>query len=270
LWRILCSVAIFCVTVVLLMVFFEERFIFFPQPYDGSPEWRPMGIEYEDVTFSAADGTRLHGWYFPHRSPRAAVLHCHGNGGNITGRIEVARRLHQLGASVLLFDYRGYGRSEGRPTEAGVAQDARAARALLAERAGLEETEIVVLGRSLGGAVAVELAARDGARGLILESSFTELADIAAIHYPFLPVRLLLRNRFDALKKLPDYHGELLQVHGTADRLVPLEFGRKLFEASGQIEGEGKTFFLFNGGDHNELPPPAYYEEMDRFFERLP
>jgi fermentation-respiration switch protein FrsA (DUF1100 family) len=255
---------------VLLMIFFEARFIFFPTAYDGGEAWHPLGIEYQDVDFHAADGTRLHGWYFPHPTPRAVVLFAHGNAGNIAGRTEVARRLHRLGASLLLFDYRGYGRSEGSPHEAGLMQDARAARAQLAKLAGVEEAEIVLMGRSLGGAVVVELAARDGARGLILESTFTNLPDMSAIHYPWLPVRLLLRNRFDSLEKMPDYHGPLLQSHGNADRVVPLGLGRQLFEAGPQVEGEGKEFFLIQGGDHNDFPPPAYYEQLDRFLGKLP
>ena len=172
----------FCAALVLLMVFLEERFIFFPTPYDGSAAWHPQGVDYQDVEFHAADGTRLHGWYLPHPAPRAVVLHCHGNAGNIAGRINMAKQLHALGLSVLLFDYRGYGRSEGSPNEMGVLQDARAARALLAQLAGVTESDVVLMGRSLGGAVAVDLAAHDGARGLILESTFTNLADAAAVH----------------------------------------------------------------------------------------
>ncbi len=268
--RIVILLLFFCAALVLLMVFLEERFIFFPTPYDGSAAWHPQGVDYQDVEFHAADGTRLHGWYLPHPAPRAVVLHCHGNAGNIAGRINMAKQLHALGLSVLLFDYRGYGRSEGSPNEMGVLQDARAARARLAQLAGVTESDVVLMGRSLGGAVAVDLAAHDGARGLILESTFTNLADAAAVHYRWLPVRLLLRSRFDSLAKMPAYQGPLFQSHGNADRVVPLDLGRRLYEASEQVEGRGKHFYLIKGGDHNEFPPHAYYEQLDQFIDSLP
>lgn len=258
------------IVVVLLMVFFEERFIFIPRTYDGSDAWQPPGGDYLDVAFRSVDGTELHAWYFQHPAPRVHVLYCHGNAGNITGRIEIARQMFRLGASVFLFDYRGYGRSEGSPTEAGILQDARAARQEFARLAEIPTAEIVLVGRSLGGAVAVDLAAREGARGLILESTFTDLPAVASVHYPFLPVRWLLRTRLDSIAKILDYSGPVLQFHGTADRIIPVEIGKQLFAVVPGIEGKDKELFLWEGGDHNEQPPPEYYEVMDRFFDRLP
>jgi fermentation-respiration switch protein FrsA (DUF1100 family) len=269
-WPVTRLLVFILIGVALLMVFFEERFIFIPRPYDGSDAWRPPGGDYVDVHFQAADGTNLHGWYFQHPAPRAHVLHCHGNAGNITGRLEIARQLVRLGASVFLFDYRGYGRSEGSPTEWGVLEDARAARKEFSRRAGAGEAEIVLLGRSLGGGVAVDLAARDGARGLILESTFTDLPEVASLHYPFLPAKWLLRTRLDSLSKIRHYLGHVLQFHGTDDRIVPLEMGKRLFAAVPGREGVQKEFFLWDGGDHNQHPPPEYYEAMGRFFDRLP
>jgi len=255
---------------VLLMVFFEERFIFVPRPYDGGDAWQPPGGDYVDVAFRSVDGTELHAWYFQHPSPRVHLLHCHGNAGNITGRLEIARQLFRLGASVFLFDYRGYGRSKGSPDEAGILQDAQSARKEFARVAGIPTADIVLLGRSLGGAVAVDLAAREGSRGLILESTFTDLPAVASVHYPFLPVRWLLRTRLDSLTKIADYSGPVLQFHGTADRIVPVEIGKQLFAAVPGTEGTDKELFLWEGGGHNEQPPPEYYEVMDRFFDRLP
>ena len=158
----------------------------------------------------------------------------------------------------------------GSPTEKGVLEDARAARREFARRADVDEEEIVLLGRSLGGGVAVDLAARDGARGLILESTFTDLPDVASARFPFFPVRLLLRTQFDSINKISDYQGPLLQFHGTDDQIVPRELGQRLFAAANGKEGEQKILFVWQGGDHNEVPPKEYYQIMRQFIERLP
>lgn len=266
LWRYLRPVLIVYLIIVLIFMFCENWLIYFPSRYpDG--DWQPRGFPCEDAWFTAADGTELHGWYAPHEHPRAVVLYCHGNGGNVAHWADYLYNLHsQAGVSVLLFDYRGYGRSAGRPSEAGLLLDARAARQWLAERAGIPEKEIVLLGRSLGGGVAVDLAAADGARALVLESTFTSLPDVGAYHYPLLPVRLLMRNRFDSIHKIANYHGPLLQSHGTADTIVPYKIGRRLFEAA----NEPKQFFPIQESDHNVLPPRGYYKALVEFLEGLP
>ena len=215
--------------------------------------WAPRGIAVEDAWFTAADGTKIHGWYVPHAQPRAVVLFCHGNAGNITHRADVIRELHdRVGARVLVFDYRGYGKSEGKPDEPGVLADARAARTWLAQKAGVAEKRIVLMGESLGGAVAVDLAA-DGARALILENTFSSMPDVAAHHYPWLPVRLLMRTRFNSAAKIRSYHGPLFQSHGDRDSIVPLKFAKRLFDAA----NEPKHFLLVKGADHNDRPPAA-------------
>jgi fermentation-respiration switch protein FrsA (DUF1100 family) len=163
----------------------------------------------------------------------------------------------------LLFDYRGYGRSSGKPSEAGILDDARAARLWLANRAGMPEGQIVLVGHSLGGGVAVDLAAKDGARGLILESTFTSLPDAAESH---VPVRELMSMQFDSLAKIPSYRGPLLQMHGDADRVVPFALGRKLFAAA----NEPKKFVAIAGGDHSDPPPLEYEQALDRFLDSLP
>ena len=152
-----------------------------------------------------------------------------------------------MGAAVLVFDYRGYGKSEGKPDEPGVLADARAARTWLAEKAGVAENRIVLMGESLGGAVAVDLAA-DGARALILENTFSSMPDVAAYHYPWLPVRLLMRTQFNSVAKIRSYHGPLYQSHGDRDSIVPLQLARRLFDAA----NEPKRFLLVEGADHND------------------
>ena len=259
-WPLICYLA-----VMVLMMIFEETFIFFPMRYPEG-DWDPPGLEFEDAWFEAADGTRIHGWYVPHERPAAAVLFCHGNAGNLSHRSDTLERLHgQVGASVLIFDYRGYGRSDGKPDESGVLADARAARAWLARREGIAETAVVLMGRSLGGAVAVDLAAADGARALVLESTFSSMPDVAAYHYPWLPVRRMMRSRFDSAGKIANYHGPLLQSHGDGDRIVPYEFGLRLFE----VANEPKRFIPLSGFSHNVPQPPAYYETLREFLEEL-
>ena len=264
--RLIVGLVIACLLIVVLFMIFEESMIFFPMRYpDG--DWQPDGLAFEDAWFQAADGTRLHGWYVAHDNPRAVALFCHGNAGNITHRADMLQVLRDyVGVSVLIFDYRGYGRSKGKPNEPGVLADARAARAWLAKRAGIPEQEIVMMGRSLGGAVAVDLAAKDGARALVLESTFTSIPDLGAHLYPWLPVRLLVRTQLNAAEQIGGYHGPLLQSHGDADTIVPYRFGRRLFDAANQP----KRFVTIPGRDHNDPQNRQYYEALINFLDGLP
>jgi len=258
--------AVAYLVVVGVAMFLEESLIFFPSRYPEG-DWSPAGIPIEDAWFEAPDGTKLHGWYVPRKDAKATVLFSHGNGGNITHRIDLLRALHkQVGVSVLMFDYRGYGRSGGKPNEAGILADARAARAWLAKREGIAEHDIVMMGESLGGAVAVDLAARDGARGLVLQSTFSSLPDVAACHYAWLPVRWAMRTRLDSCSKIGDYHGPLLQSHGDADTIVPFACGRRLFDAA----NEPKQFVVIRDRDHNDPLPGDYFDALAAFLARLP
>ena len=240
------------------MATFENSMIFQPARYPEG-NWQPADLKFEDAWFASADGTRLNGWYVPHEQPRATVLYCHGNGGNVACWADAARTLHdRVGVSVMLFDYRGYGRSEGQPSEAGVLADARAARAWLAKREGIAERQIVLMGRSLGGGVAVDLAATDGARALVLESTFTSTPNVAQTMFPLLPARLLMQTSFNSVKKIANYHGPLLESHGTADRLIPYSIGCRLFDAANQP----KQFVPIPGGDHNDPQSEEYYRAV--------
>lgn len=263
-WRCARLAAIIYLLALLAAMFFEERLIFHPdrQPWET---WNLPGVE--RARFSAADGTRLHGWYFHHPQPRACVLFACGNAGNISYRAERFRHLcdaHRL--SLFAFDYRGYGLSEGQPNEAGILLDARAARAWLADRAGIAESEIVLMGESLGGGVMVDLASRDGARGLILERTYTSLPDVAAYFYPCLPVRLLMRNRLDSLAKIGGYRGPLVHCHGDTDEIIPFEMGRRLFAAA----NDPKRFVPLAGVGHNDPLPDEWDQAVYEFVERLP
>ena len=265
-WRLLRVLTCIYLLLLLSMRWFENSLIF-PAPRYPRGDWEPVGAEIEDISFRSSDGTRLHGWYVHHPSPRNYLLYCHGNGENVAYSAELLRLLHdELNLAVFAFDYRGYGRSQGSADEAGVLLDGRAAQAWLAQRAGLELDEVVLMGRSLGGAVAVDLAAANGARGLVLESTFSSMPDVAARLFWWAPVRLIMRTQFNSLDRIQQYRGPLLQSHGTRDELIPMKLGQRLFAAApGQ-----KRFFEIPGADHNDPQSREYYSALDQFLEQLP
>ncbi|HEV3440771.1 MAG TPA: alpha/beta hydrolase [Gemmata sp.] len=244
------------------LIAIEQSLVFWPVTYPKGDWILEPGVE--DAWFKSADDTQLHGWYAEVKQPRAVVLYAHGNAGNITDVRPYLRLFRdRLNVSILVFDYRGYGKSSGSPTEVGIIDDARAARLWLAKRVGIPEIDIVLVGHSLGGGVVVDLAARDGARGLVLENTFTSLPDAAVTHVPLRP---LMQMQFDSLTKLPNYRGPLLQTHGDADRVIPFAIGCKLFDAA----NEPKRFVPIHGGDHNDPPSPDYVKALDRFLDSLP
>jgi uncharacterized protein len=239
----------------------EDRIVY--QPSAEAESWNPQGLVKEDVEFQAADGVKLHGWYCPVANPRGVVLYAHGNGGNIATRASFYRLLtERLGVTVMAFDYRGYGKSEGEPSEEGLLLDARAARKVLAEKAGVPEQEIVLYGQSLGGGVMVDLAAADGAKGLILESTFTSLSAVANHKYPL--TGGLLQNKFDSLAKIGAYQGPTLIVHGEEDRLVPIKQAKQLYAAA----NEPKWLLTIPEAGHNWKPTFQYVSALEEFFKR--
>jgi Hydrolases of the alpha/beta superfamily len=244
----------------------DEFLALFPAKYPQG-NWQPAESIFEDCWFRSADGLRLHGWLLHRDRPSHVMLLVHGNAGNLTHRAQFAQQLSErYSASVLTFDYRGYGRSEGTPTIPGLLADARAARTLLAERAQMSPQEIILIGESLGGAIAVDLAANDGARAMILQSTFSSLKEVAAIHYPAILVDTLVANRLDSATKIKQYRGPVFQVHGDADRTIPIALGRKLFEAA----NEPKVFVSIPGHDHNDPLPDFAFQSLDEFINRLP
>jgi uncharacterized protein len=245
---------------------FETANVFLPVKYPQG-DWDAAAHGAEDAWFSAADGTRLHGWHLPHADPAAVVLFAHGNAGNVSLQAESLRTLHdEHHLSVMTFDYRGYGRSAGHPDEAGILQDARAARAWLAQREQLPESEIVLLGHSLGGGVMIDLAANDGARGLVVASTFTSLPDVASAHAPFVPARWLMRNRLESIEKIGNYRGPLLIIHGDADEVIPYEQGLSLYQAA----NEPKAFVTKPGARHNDPMSHKERRALDAFLASLP
>jgi hypothetical protein len=255
-------IAYLCIVLTMLLL---ESWLVYPAPPIEVGDWNPVGLNHEDVWFESADGTKLHGWFVPHPQPKRVILYCHGNGEHIGFNADLAARLRDsLSASVFLFDYRGYGRSDGRPSEAGCIADGLAAQTWLAGRAGVGPSDVVLMGRSLGGAVAVAVAAEQGARALILENSFPTMPEIAAVHFPWLPVRWAMRNRYDSLSRISRYSGPLVQSHGLADNLIPIDLARRLFEAA---DGRTKKWIEFPDLGHNSPWPTQYYNDLAAFLD---
>jgi fermentation-respiration switch protein FrsA (DUF1100 family) len=225
---------------------FEDRFVFFPtRELVTTPA--AVGLAFEDVRFGP-DG-RLHGWFVPGTGP-TTLLWLHGNAGNISYRVELLRRIRDgLGVSVFIFDYQGYGRSAGRPSERATYQDARAALAYLRSRGDLDERRIVYYGKSLGAAIATELAVEEPPYRLVVQSGFTSILDMARLHYPFLPLGGLLRTRYPSLERIGQVRVPVLVVHGDRDDVAPLAHGRRLYEAA----AEPKRFLVVEGAGHNDV-----------------
>lgn len=241
----------------------QSRQVYFPERelHTSPAAW---GMPYEDVFLRTEDGVRLHGWFVPARAPaRATLLFLHGNAGNISHRLDSIRLFRALGLSVLIIDYRGYGRSEGRPDEVGTYRDAEAAWRHLRFERGVPAQEIVIFGRSLGAAVAARLAAGEQPGAVILESAFTSAPELGAELLPWLPVRLLLRFDYDTRAAVREIRSPLLLAHSPADEIVPFRHGRALFEAA----REPKRFLEMRGG-HNDgflRSEPEYSAAIDAF-----
>jgi fermentation-respiration switch protein FrsA (DUF1100 family) len=243
----------------------ENQLIFNPARYPEGNWTLPRDVE--NASFVSLDGTKIHGWLWTHPDPRAVILFAHGNAQNLTdwaNTMSVYR--DRLKSTILIFDYRGYGCSEGSPSEAGILMDARAARNWLSRKTGATANEIVLMGQSLGGAVMVDVAAKDGARGLIVDRSFDSLPSVAAYHYPFLPVGWLMRTRLNAAAVIREYRGPLLVVHGEHDDIVPARCGRALFDAA----NEPKKLLMDPRLGHNDFPNEEVLAALEAFVADLP
>ena len=242
-----------------------SSFIYYPDPH-----WiitpAELGLEAEEVLLSPESGIRLHAWFFPHLRPLATLLFCHGNAGNVSHRLENVYHLLRSGFQVLLFDYRGYGHSSGEPSEAGLYRDGAAAWAHLAKREDTAGAPRIIFGRSLGGAVAVELATRVQADGLVVESTFTSIRTLARLVFPLplpeLPVK------YDSLSKVARITMPLLAIHGQRDELIPYADGQLLFEAA----PEPKAWYPIPGAGHNDtyvVGGQAYFQRLAAFANEL-
>jgi len=253
------------VGVALVLMLLENWLLFHPA---AAKDWAPPPepLRAQDIELTTADGTLIHAWWCPPANwepAQGAMIYCHGNAGNLSHRGETALLWQKkTNQAVLLFDYPGYGRSGGKPTEAGCYAAADAAYAWLAERVPAEN--ILILGSSLGGGVAVDLACRNPHRALVLLSTFTSIPAMAQRIYFWLPTRLLVRNRFDNLAKIAQCARPVFLAHGAADDLIPLEQGKQLFDAA----SEPKKFFAMPERGHDEYVPPEFFAALRTFLEQ--
>ncbi|HYO98983.1 MAG TPA: alpha/beta hydrolase [Pyrinomonadaceae bacterium] len=287
-WRMARIFALLCAGLAGYVMLFEDSFIYFPSKYPEGiwereqPRAREGEIvaRVEDVQLTAADGVRLHGWFCTPLVGRAGegsssgdalepvktehtLLFLHGNAGNISHRYEIIEGLVKLPVNVLVIDYRGYGKSEGSPSEQGLYADARAAWDYLTNVRGIPAARIVIYGESLGGAVAIDLASKVSACGLVVQSSFTSIADMAAEVLPLAP-RFLLRTKMDSLSKIAQVSCPKLFIHSEADEIVPYRLGRRLFDAA----HAPKQFYDVKNAPHNltfDIGGAAFYEALRNF-----
>ncbi|MBT6345778.1 MAG: alpha/beta hydrolase [Nitrospina sp.] len=243
----------------------ENKIIFHPSRYpDGF--WSPAseGVLAQDIYFTAEDGVKLHGWFIPAENAVATLLWFHGNAGNISHRLDNIQRLARLNLNVFIFDYRGYGRSEGVPSEAGIYKDSQAAYDAVLRLDGVSVDTLFLFGRSLGGICAVQTAMNWPAKGLLLESVFTNSSDMARKIFPLIPLGWAMKSKLDAVSKVPHLRLPKLFLHGTDDEIVPYDMGRKLFDAA----AEPKTFYSIAGAGHNDtyvLGGDEYFNALNQF-----
>ncbi len=256
---VLMLVVVYAALLLLLFVF-QSRLVFLPHVggRDLAASPAQMGLDYQEIWLETADGERLHAWWLPHPEARGALHFSHGNAGNVSHRLDSLRIFHDLGLSVLIYDYRGYGQSSGRVEEDGLDLDAAAAWRWLVDEAAVPPGRIVLFGRSMGGAVAARLAGQVEAGALILESTFTSVPDIAGEIYWWMPVRWLARVRLDARAALAASDQPTLIVHSPDDEIVPFGHAERLLEAAPapsrllEISGSHNTGFLTSGGRYRD------------------
>jgi fermentation-respiration switch protein FrsA (DUF1100 family) len=247
-WSLLVTVALAYAAVVLLVFLFQSRLVYFPQigrEVVLTPQ--SYGLQFEPVTIATEDREKLSAWWVPAASSQGTVLIFHGNAGNMSHRLDYLQMFHKLGYASLIIDYRGYGTSTGTPSEEGTYRDAEAAWRWLLDERGIREGDIVLMGESLGAAVAAWLAARVRPRAVVLASTFTSVPDLGAQVYPFLPVRLVSRFSYDNMAAVRTIKSPLLIAHSREDDIIPYSHGRALFEAG----NEPKQFLEMSGG-HND------------------
>jgi hypothetical protein len=240
-------------TIIESQIFFPDRTVL------ATPDH--VQLPYEDAWIETADGFQIHGWHVPHPDPTGLMVFSHGNAGNISHRLDNVKRLHDIGLSVLIYDYRGYGRSQGTISEQGLYLDAEAAYGFAGRAAARDGLKLIVFGRSLGGVAAVHMAATGDCAGVILESTFSNLGDMARIHFPLPLIHKQLTHHFDSISKIQHVTTPLLFFHGDRDTIVPIELGRKLFEAAAQP----KEFVTLRGAGHND----TYLVQESLYFDKI-
>jgi len=253
-------------SLILIVVYFrQERMLYFPE----KEIWQTpdtISLKYDEIYFKTKDGLNISGWYIPAENEKGVLLFCHGNAGNISHRVDSIKIFNSLNLSVLIFDYRGYGKSEGKPSEYGTYLDAEAAWDYLVNVKRKSPESIILFGRSLGGAVAAELAMRKKSAALIIESCFTSVPDLGKTFYPWLPIKLLSKFKYSTIDKIGSINCPKLIVHSPEDEIISFRHGEMLYEKAFQP----KDFLKIKGG-HNEgylLSGKTYSDGIKMFLEK--
>ncbi|MCG8431455.1 MAG: alpha/beta hydrolase [Candidatus Omnitrophica bacterium] len=263
--RTVIYIAVFVLLLVLYVKHLETRMVFFPSP-EVSFTPRDAGLEYEDITMLTADGIRLNGWFIRHPEAAFTLLFFHGNGGNISDRVDKLALLHSLKVDVLIIDYRGYGLSQGKPSEQGLYRDAGAAYRFLRDTRDIPQEKIVAYGESLGAAVSLHLAAREPLAGVVLEGAFSSGEDMGRILFPVIPP-VFWKRKYDSYETIRSVNAPLLFLHSPTDEIVPYSQARKLFERA-----RGEKYFVELEGGHNTLyfdSRAPYLRALDEFLKAL-
>ncbi len=268
LWSLVRIVFLAITGFTIILYLFQSRFVFVPsREIEATP--KDIGLSFEPVEICSDDGVKITGWFVPADNPRGTILFFHGNGGNMSHRLDSLRIFYSLGLNTLIIDYRGYGRSEGKPSEGGIYLDADAAWKYLVEQRNTEPDKIIIFGRSLGGAVAVHLAGKHKPKALIVESTCTSVPEIGSDIYPFLPcalLRLLSRYQFNAREGISQVACPVLVVHSRDDDMIPFAHGQAIFEAAAQPKE-----FLEITGSHNDgfiVSGLTYKDGLDKFISK--
>ena len=263
--RIILFIAVVIFLLFLSIRFLEKKSLYFPlRKIESVPQ--DAGLDYEEVFVTTKDGVQISAWFIPSGEPRATILFSHGNGGNISHRIEKMKILNELNLNIFIFDYRGYGMSKGNPSEEGLYLDAAAAYDCLVNEKKIPARKIIGYGESLGGAVIIDLASKRELGGVIIEGSFSSIRDMAKKYFPFIPV-FVYKTSFNSFEKIKSIKSPKLHFHAVSDKTVPFELGKKLFGNA----PEPKEFVELQGG-HNDafiVSQDVYSSEIDSFIGRL-
>ena len=260
--RLLVLVAFTYLGIIAMLMFFESKLIY-PAPKLQADEATQFGAE--DVSFQSSDGTRLHGWYFENASAKKTIVFFHGNAECVaTSGGWLGAFAKQLNVNAMIFDYRGYGQSEGTPHQTGIVADGKAAVEWTANRAGCDTSDLVFLGRSIGGGIAIQVAAENPPSAMVLVSTFSSLVDFAVSKFWWLPIRTVMRNRYDSVSVVSKKDIPMLQIHGDRDGLIPIKLARKLFDRASTTD---KTWKVAGGHGHNGIQLESYIEDIEQLLE---
>ena len=260
--RLLLAMITIYVSLLGALVFFETMLLF-PAPAESAGEWNVSKFNAKEEWVASKDGTKVHVWCLQHASPKATILFSHGNGETL-GFLgwELAAMRDQWSVNVIAYDFRGYGKTGGQANQKNILEDAVAVSSWAKDQTDWNTVPLIPMGRSLGGAAALEMALDLKSPGLILDRTFSSIVDVASFHYPVFPVRWLMRNRFESVGRMAGYSGKLLQLHGDSDRVVPLRFGKKLFDA---CPSDSKTFLEVKDLGHNDEWPREFWAAVPTF-----